>query len=362
MSADAVRAALDDAGRPAVTGLFVGNMLSGMLSHQQHLGALVADAAGLEGIEAVTAEAACGSGAQAARLGWMALLSGAHDTVVVSGVEHMTHAPGEATTAALATASDRDSEGARGETFVSLNGRLMAEYMRRYDVPHEAFAPLSLLAHANANLNPYAVFHEKHVTRDDYDNGRMIVPPVTLYDASPTCDGAAAIVLTTRHELVPPDRPAVRIAASASVVDRLAVADRPDPLALDGVVRSTHAALKMADLRHDDIDVFEVHDAYTSMAALSLEAAGFAPQGQAAAMAADGAFARDGSLPIATMGGLKGRGHPVGATGVYQLVEATLQLTHRAGAAQIDGVRRVLTQGIGGTGATVVTHVLEARD
>ncbi len=360
MSAAAVDAALEDAGRPQVTALFVGNMLAGMLSHQQHLGALVADAASLGPVEAVTAEAACGSGAQAARLGWMSLLAGAHDTVVVAGVEHMTHASGQATTDALATASDRDTEGSVGETFVSLNGRLMSAYMERWGVPHEAFAPLSLLAHDNATRNPYAVFHDKRVTRQDYDEARVIVPPVTLYDASPTCDGAAALVLTSRRELVPDDRPPVRIVASASAVDRLAVAARPDPLALEAVARSTRDALERAGLRHADIDVFEVHDAYTSMAAIALEAAGFAAPGSATAMAADGAFSRDGTLPIATMGGLKGRGHPVGATGVYQLAEATLQLTARAGAAQIDGVRRVMTQGIGGTGATVVTHILEA--
>ncbi|MCA9514655.1 MAG: hypothetical protein KC635_06925, partial [Myxococcales bacterium] len=179
LAAEAVRQALADTGglvgRPDA--LVVGNMMSGLLSDQTQLGALVADRAGFRGVEAVTVEAACASGAAAVRQGLMAVASGLHRAVVVVGVETMTHTPKERTTHALATASDWAAEGAHGETFVSLNARLMAAYMAAYGARPEDFAPLALTAHDNACDNPLAVFH-KRVTLDDYLASREIVPPV----------------------------------------------------------------------------------------------------------------------------------------------------------------------------------------
>lgn len=360
LAARAVRRALTDATLEDPGALYVGNMMSGILSDQQQLGPLVAEHAGLRGVEAATVEAACSSGAAAVRWGVMAIASGLHRAVAVCGVEKMTHTSRDTTTRALATASDWLEEGSRGASFVSLNAELMAAYIDAHGVTAEDFAELSLTAHDNANDNPNALFH-KRVTREDYLASRVLVPPVRLYDASPICDGAAALVLGDAEvaaSLRSAGRPTVRILGSATATDTLALSRRRDLLTLDGVVASTSRAMAQARVTHGDIDLFELHDAYTIISALSLEGAGFAAPGEALAFARDGRVRRDGSLPIATMGGLKARGHPVGATGVYQLVEATLQLTGRAGACQVVGAEVALIQNIGGTGATVVTHVL----
>lgn len=362
LAAEAVALALDDAalGDDQPSALFVGNMMSGILCDQQQLGALIADEAGLRGVEAATAEAACASGAMAARWGVTAIAAGLHRVVVVCGVERMTHTAREVTTRALATASDWAAEGGAGESFVSLNARLMRAYRERYHTRDGDFAELALAAHDHARDNPNALFH-KVVTRDDYLASKVIVDPVRLYDASPTCDGAAAIVLAdaaTAEALRRAGKPTVRVRGSAVATDALGLARRRDLLCLDGVVASTARAMAAAGITHDDVDLFELHDAYTIISTLSLEGAGFAKPGQGLAFIRDGRIRRGGDLPIATMGGLKARGHPVGATGVYQLVEATLQLTGRAGACQVPGAEVALTQNIGGTGATVVTHVL----
>jgi acetyl-CoA C-acetyltransferase len=357
----ALRAALDDAGVAAarVDALYAGNMLSGTLAQQQQLGAVLADYAGLAGVEAVTLEAACASGAAATRMGYLAVAGGAHEIVAVCGVERMTHVDRDTVTRALATAADWELEGAAGESFLSLNAQLMRAYMERYGVCSEDFAPFSINAHRNALTNPNALLH-KAITCDDYLASRMVAEPVRLFDASPICNGAAALVLASAEAAATLERaPRVRIAGSAAATAPVALARRADPLHLAAVETSTRRALAQARIEHRDVDVFELHDAYTIVCALTLESAGFAAPGTGTRLAAEGAIGLDGRLPLATFGGLKARGHPVGATGCYQLVEAYLQLSEAAGANQVRGAVRALVQNIGGTGATVVTHVLE---
>ncbi len=363
LAAAAVRAALADAGIERVDALYLGNMLSGILSQQQHLGALVADAAGLRGVEAATAEAACSSGAAAMRWGVMAIASGLHDVVVVAGVEKMTHTDRYATTRALATASDWDSEGAKGYNFVSLNAALMQEYIQRYRVNRSLFAPFAINAHKNALANPHALFH-KEIDALIYEQSKMVHDPVRLYDASPICNGAAALVLAAGDAVgrAAAGRPAVRVIASAGATDSVGIADRRDRLTLDGVMFSSRRAYVQAEIGPADVDIFELHDAYTIMSVLSLEAAGFARPGEGLWLGLNGAIGLQGRLPISTMGGLKARGHPVGATGVYQLAELYLQLTGQAGPNQIPNARTAMAQNIGGTGATVLTHILRREE
>lgn len=360
MAARAVRAALADAGVESVEALYTGNMLSGMLSHQQHLGALVADAAGLRGVEAATAEAACGSGAAAMRWGYMAIASGAYDVVAVCGVEKMTHTDRYETTRALATASDWPSEGAHGHSFVSLNAVIMQEYIKRYWVNRSLFAAFALNAHQNGATNPNALF-QKQITMEKYEESPMVQAPIRLYDASPICDGSAALILASadRAQAQNSAHPRVRVAASASATDSVGIADRRDLLTLEGAVASSRRAFAQANMGPDDIDLFELHDAFTIMAVLSLEGAGFAEPGKGLWLGADGEIGLEGKVPISTFGGLKARGHPVGGTGVYQLVETHLQITGRAGPNQVPNARVGMTQNVGGTGATVITHVLE---
>jgi acetyl-CoA C-acetyltransferase len=362
MAARAISAALEEAALEPreVTALIVGNMMSGMLAQQQQLGALFADVAGLRGVEAATVEAACGSGAAAARWGYMCVAGGFHDVVVVCGSERMTHAPKETTTASLATAADWELEGCAGESFLSLNATLMSRYMARWGVASRDFGHFAINAHRNAVGNPNA-FLRKPVDMEAYLASREVAAPVKLLDAPPICDGAAAIVLAT-GEIARAGgrahRPLVRVRASAIATDSLALQGRRDPLVLDGAVLSSARAFAQAGVGRADVDLFELHDAYTVITALSLEAAGFAPPGRGVHFGKEGEIAPGGRLPISTMGGLKARGHPVGATGVYQLVESWQQLTGRAAPNQVPGAEIAMVQNIGGTGATVVTHIL----
>lgn len=353
----ALRQAAQEAGIERPDALFLGNMLAPRLSDQAHLGALAADYSGWRGIEAVTVEAACASGGAAFQAGVRAVASGLATVVAVCGVEKMTDATSESVTSALATAADADFEGAQGVTFVALNALIMRRYMHEYGVPHAAFAPFSVNAHRNAANNPNAMFRQP-ISADTYARAPMIADPINLYDSSPVCDGAAAIILCPLEMARDLGKPVIRVLASATATDSLALADRHDLLALDAARQSAARAYAQAGLSPQDIDVFEVHDAFTIMAALSLEAAGFAERGQGTRLALDGEITPEGRIPISTMGGLKGRGHPVGATGVYELVDLVTQLRGEAGANQVSGATIGMTQNIGGTGSTVVTHIL----
>jgi acetyl-CoA C-acetyltransferase len=357
----AVQAAIADAGVAQADALYVGNMLSGELAGQEHLGALVADFAGLRGIEAVKIEAACGSGAAALRVGYIAVAGGLADVVIVVGVEKMTDMLGHDTTAALALAADGEYEAFLGLSFVAVNALLMRRYIHEYGYSRQDFAPFAINAHKNAVNNPYAMFRFP-VTAERFASAKMICDPISLLDSSPICDGAAAVVLAPADMALSLSAAPIRIAASAIGTDSLAVHDRRDPLVLDGAVISTRRAYEQADVGPGDIDLFELHDAFSVMAALSLEGAGFAEKGQGLRLALDGEIGIDGEIPVTTMGGLKARGHPVGATGMYQIVEVVQQLRGLAGENQVQGAQLGMAQNIGGSGATVVTHILERME
>lgn len=354
---DAIMAAMRDAGIERADALYVGNMLSGELNGQEHLGALIADFIGLRGIEAMKVEAACGSGAAALRVGMMAVASGMSELVLVCGIEKMSDAPGNQTTSALAMAADQEYEVSEGISFVGLNALLMRRYMHEYGVAKEAFAGFTVNAHRNAVANPNAMFRSP-VSEAAYARAGMIADPINLLDSSPVCDGAACVVLAPAERYR--SRAKALILASAVAIDSLAIHDRRDPLVLDAAVISCQKAYAEARVTPADIHLFEAHDAFSIMAALSLEAAGFAPRGAGVKLAQHGEIALTGRIPISTMGGLKARGHPVGATGVYQIVEIVQQLTGQAGPNQIGGVTIGMAQNIGGSGATVITHILGA--
>lgn len=355
----ALKAAAQEAGieRPDV--LFVGNMLAERLSAQAQLGALIADFAGWRGVEAATVEAACASGGAAFQAAVRAVQSGAAEIAAVVGVEKMTDIVGSGVAAGLATASDADYEQIHGVTFVALNALLMQRYMYEYKTPHDAFGAFSVNAHRNAVHNPRAMFR-KEITLEQFRSVTMIAPPINLLDSSPVCDGAAALIVAPLETarvlgIVAP----IRVLASATATDCLSLHDRRSLLELDAARLSAEKAYQQAGVAPADVDFFEVHDAFTIMAALSLEASGFAEPGCAALNAADGEFSREGRLPISTLGGLKARGHPVGATGVYEIADVVTQLRGEAGAAQVPHAEIGMTQNIGGTGATVVTHLFE---
>jgi acetyl-CoA C-acetyltransferase len=364
LAGEAVFTALIDSGRNSADGLFVANMLSGSLNHQENLGTLIADWVGLRHTEAVKVEAACGSGGAAVRAAMFAIASGEMDCAIVVGVEKMTDSKPTETTAALATAADADWETVHGLSFVAINALIMRRYMHCYGWQHADFAPFSMIAHANAVNNPFARLPFP-ITLSEYVRARMIAEPINLLDASPIGDGAAALVMVPAESLgrssKPNGRPSITLEGSALATDTIAVHDRQDALWLHAAEVSARKVYAQSGYSPEDIHFFELHDAFSIMSALSLEACGFAQPGQAPRLALDGNLDLTGRLPIATLGGLKARGHPVGATGVYQLAETVTQLRGEAGPNQVQGAKVGLAQNIGGSGSTIVTHLLQAN-
>jgi acetyl-CoA C-acetyltransferase len=355
----AMNAAIKDAGGLRPQSLFVGNMLAPNLSKQAHLGALLTDYAGLTGIEAVTIEAAGASGGAALRQGYLAVKSGLVDTALVVGVEKFTDVVGAGVEEALATASDSDFEAVQGMTPTAQAALIMKRYMHEFNVPADGFAGFALTAHANGAGNPNAMF-QKAIKAETYAKAGMVSDPVNMFDAAPNADGAAALVLT-RRDLLPSNwpQPLVKIAGSATASDTLALHDRKDMLYFDAAQLSAGKAMKQANLTLDHINLFEYHDTFSIYAALALEAVGFAIRGKGWKLAAEEQIALNGRIPCATMGGLKARGFPGGATGVYQAVEAAQQLRGQAGANQIADAHYALVQSFGGPASTAVSHILE---
>jgi acetyl-CoA C-acetyltransferase len=358
LGAAAIRAALDDASIETVDALFVGNMLGGCVNGQENLGALLADAADLLPAEAWKVEAACASGGAVVRAAALSVAAGIHDVAVAVAVEKMTDAVTDKVTAGLATASDGDYEASHGLSFVALSALMMRRYMYETGAVREDFAPFAVTAHGNAAANANAMFREP-ISAEEFARSPLVASPIGVLDAAPVCDGAAAVVICSREALQPHHRP-VRIAAVGGATDTIGLAGRADLLTLAAAQRSAEKAFAASGFGPKDMDLFEAHDAFTIITALSLEACGFAPRGEALKRAAHGCFSPGGCVPLSTFGGLKARGHPVGASGAYQIVEAAAQLRGEAGPNQVPGARVALTQSIGGHGSIAVTHVLEA--
>ncbi|MFZ5878722.1 MAG: thiolase C-terminal domain-containing protein [Chloroflexota bacterium] len=356
---DAIQAAVKDAGGLRPQALFVGNMLAPNLSNQAHLGALLSDYAGLTGIEAVTVEAAGASGGAALRQGYLAVKSGMVDVALVVGVEKFTDKLGTDVEEAIATTSDADFEAVMGMTTTAQAALLMKRYMHEHQVPAGGLAGFALTAHANGAGNPNAMF-QKAIKPETYAKAEMVSDPLNLFDIAPNADGAAALVLT-RRDLIPSNwaHPLVKVAGSASASDTLALHDRKDLLFFETAQLSAGKAMKQVGLSLDGIDFFEYHDAFSIYAALQLEAVGFAIKGGGWKLAAEDAIGLKGRIPCATMGGMKARGFPGGAAGVYQAVEAALQLRGQAGVNQVADARFGLIQSLGGPASTAVSHILE---
>ena len=358
---NAAFAAMQDAGMEKVEALYVGNMLSPLVSAQNQLGTFFSDWIGLWHQEAVKVEAACASGAAALRAGLMAVASGDIESALIVGVEKMTDKAGHDVTAALATAADADYEVEQGISFVGINALIMRRYMHEYGWKHADFAPFSINAHANAIHNPFARLHQK-INTDQFEKSSMVATPINLLDASPIGDGAAAVVLVPAERVASlKGKPRVTIAGSASSTDSIAVHSRKDPLFLSAAYESAKRAYEMANVTPEDIDVFELHDAFSIMSALSLEACGFAERGQGVRLGLDNEIGPTGRVPVCTRGGLKARGHPVGATGMYQIVEVAQQLRGECDGTQVDGAKIGMAQNIGGSGATILTHILKTE-
>src|SRR6266498_2940248 len=297
LGGNAAFAAMQDAGMDKVDALYVGNMLSPLVSGQNQLGTFFSDWIGLWEQESVKVEAACASGAAALRAGLMAVAAGDIDSALIVGVEKMTDKAGHDVTAALATAADADYEGEQGISFVGINALIMRRYMHEFGWKHEDFAPFSINAHANGVNNPFARLHEK-ITVEKFERSSMVATPINLLDASPTGDGAAAAIIVPAEKVASlKGKPKITVAGSASATDSIAVHSRKDPLFLSAAYLSSQKAYEMANVGPKDIDMFELHDAFSIMSALSLEACGFAERGQGVRLGLDNEISLTGRVP-----------------------------------------------------------------
>jgi acetyl-CoA C-acetyltransferase len=351
----ALSAARADAGHAHVTALFVASTFAAADDGQANLGALLGARAGLAGVEVFAIDAEAASGGAALRLAEMAIASGHHACVAVVGVDKPTDLSPRRVETLRARSLDADREAAHGLTANAAAAIVMQRYLHVYGLAEDALAPFACAAHDNAAAAPHA-FLKRRVSREDYATSRAVAAPMRQLDVAPLCDGAAALVVAAEPRGGAP----VMIAGSAAAQGTIALADRRDPLRFETAAASTAAALAKAGRAARELSLFEVDDATTVQAALCLEAAGFADAGCAPRAAAEGAFAKDGSLPICTMGGNKARGFPLGAAGVYRVCEAVLQLRGTAGQCQVARARIALVQSMSSLGAHTITHVLEA--
>jgi len=358
--AEAALAALEDAGVDRVDFMTVGCMSPGLFIGQEHIASLLADELGMAGVPAARVETACASGGLALRTGFAEVASGLSDIVLVTGVEKMNDVDTAETTYALGTAADQEWEAFHGVTFPGLYAMMARLHMARYGTTSEQLASVAVKNHANALLNPNAQYHLK-LTVEDVLASTMVADPLHIFDCSPITDGAAAVVIASMdvaRELAG-DRPIVRIAGSGLATDTIALANREDLTSLPAVRKAAERAYAMAGKTPGDIHVAEVHDCFTIAEIMTTEALGFFEPGQGGPAAEKGLTGHGGRIPVNTSGGLKAKGHPVGATGVAQVVEITEQLRGEAGQRQVEGARVGLAQTMGGSGGSSVVHILE---
>ena len=344
-----------------IDAMYVGSMSSGRFVDQEHIGALVAEVSGFSRlhIPATRVEGACASGALAIREGYLSIASGMNDVVVVGGIEKMNDVGGSAATEILATASDQEWEAFFGATFPALYAMIATRHMHEYGTTKEQLAQVAVKNHANGALNPYAQY-QSPIPLEAVLKSTMVAYPLGLMDCSPVSDGAASIVLCAAEKAKQfTDKP-VKIIGSGQASDTLALHGRRDICTLDSTVFAAKMAYKQANLTPNDIDFAEVHDCFTIAEICAIEDLGFVKKGEGGKAIDNKITTLDGSLPVNTSGGLKAKGHPVGATGVAQIVELTMQLRGEAEKRQVKDAEIGLAHNVGGSGATCVVHIMEA--
>jgi len=353
---EAALGAMDSAGADTLDSIYVGNMSAGLFVGQEHLGPLMADHLGMRGVPATRVESACASGGMALRSAFFEVASGASDLVLAAGVEKMND--GADVTGVLATASDQEEEVYYGVTFPGLYALIARAHMAKHGTTEEDLSWVSVKAHRNGAQNPKAQFR-RVVSLEDVMGSSLVAEPLRLLHCSPVTDGAAAVLLCPLDRAAEfTDRP-VKILASGAATSSLALASRPDPSFLDVVELSGRRAYEMAGLTPDDIDLAEVHDCFAIAEICCVEALGFLEVGKGKDGAREGITDLGGKIPVNMSGGLKSKGHPVGATGVAQAVTIVEQLRGEAGKQQVEGARIGMAQNMGGSGASSVVHIFQ---
>ncbi len=359
LAAEAGLLALKDAGVDKVDSIYVGNMAGGQFDGQEHIGSLVADYLGLAPVRATRVESACASGGMAVRQGFAEIAAGLADLVLVIGVEKMTDATPDQSTAILATAADQEYEAFAGVTFPGLYAMIATRHMHQYGTTLEQLSMVAVKNHRNAARNPNAQFRNK-IDVEQVLRSAQVADPLRLLHCSPISDGAAAVVLCSAELARKFSKAPVKIIGSGQATDTIALHARKDLTTLGAVAAAGRQAFAMAGVTPADIQVAEVHDCFTIAEICITEDLGFVPKGQGGPAVADGITDYGGRVVINPSGGLKGKGHPVGATGVAQICDIALQIRGEAGEMQLARHEIGLAQNLGGSGATAVVTILRA--
>jgi acetyl-CoA C-acetyltransferase len=350
--------ALDDAGVDKIDSLIVGCMSSGLFVGQEHLSSLLADYLGQVPVPAARVESACASGGLALRMGFIEVASGMSEVVLVGGVEKMTDVNGHEATYALGTAADQEYECYHGITFPGLYALIARAHMEKYGTTRQQLAMVAVKNHDNGSLNPLAQYPFK-VSVEAVLNSVMVADPLRILDCSPITDGAAALILCPVETAKKLKKPVVKITASGMATDTIALSSRREITWIESTYQAAKRAYAMAGKKPEDIDVVEVHDCFTIAEICVMEALGLVEKGKGGKAVEDGLTSLHGKIPINTSGGLKAKGHPVGATGVAQAIEIVKQLREEAGPRQVKGARVGLTQNMGGSGGSSIVHIFE---
>jgi acetyl-CoA C-acetyltransferase len=354
-----VRAAKDaiaDASVDRIDGMYIGCMSPGLFVEQEHLSSLLADYLGAVPVPSVRVESACASGGIAFRSAFFEIASGASEVVLAAGVEKMTD--GADVTRALATASDQEYEAYQGVTFPGLYAMMARAHMQKFGTTREEIAAVAVKNHDNALLNPRAHLRTR-ISVERVLTSPLVADPLRMLDCAPVSDGAAALVLASEEVAKRSKRPLVRIAGVGAATDTIALHARSDIASLEVVARAAAKAYAMSGRGPRDVSVAEVHDCFTIAEIMSIEALGFVERGRGGAASREGYTSREGAIPVNTSGGLKAKGHPVGATGAAQIVELLSQLRGNAGHRQVKGAKVGLAANMGGSGGSATVHILE---
>ncbi len=346
-------------GPEAVESFYLGNFAGPEFTAQNHLAPYVSTALGMKGIPATRFEAACASSGAAFFQAFLGVSSGVYDIVMVAGVEKMTNQPTARVTEILAGAGDCATEVKAGSTFPSLFAMIARRHMHDFGTTREHLAAVAVKNHENGVLNPDAQMR-KAITLEQAMNGRPIAEPLNLYDCSLISDGAAAVVLCPADRAREFSEKPVKILGVAQASDAVALDQKPDITTFAAVRGAARKAYAMASLKPSDIQFAELHDCFTIAEIIAMEDLGFVPRGRGGFFTAEGATRRSGSMPVNASGGLKSKGHPVGATGVGQLCDLVQQIRCEAGERQLPRNAVGLAQNLGGSGATCVVTILGA--
>ncbi len=358
---EAALEAIDDAGVDKIDSIYIGCMSSGLFVGQEHLASLLSDYLGIGFIPSARVESACASGGLAIRMGFIEVASGINDIVLVGGVEKMLDVSGDGATYALATAADQEYEVYNGVTFPGLYAMMAVAHMEKYGTTRKQLAQVAVKNHYHGSMNPLAQFQQK-ITVEDVLNSVLVADPLRILDCSPITDGAAAAILCP-FDLAKKicKNPIVKIIGSGHATDTIALHSRDNLYEIKAAEKAAIQAYKMSNKKPEDIHLAEVHDCFTIAEICIIEALGFVEKGKGGQATENGLTTLGGKIPINTSGGLKSKGHPVGATGVAQLVEITKQLRGEAGDRQVKNAKVGLTQNMGGSGGSCLVHIMEVQ-